>query len=141
MESQIIWTIILIISLAVEALTLNLVTIWIALGALVALISSIFVSSVMIQTVIFIITTLLTLIFTRSFIKDILKVKSVKTNLDSVVGQIGIVTSDISEDKRGKVKIAGKIWTAISDSPISVGEKVEILAIEGVKLVVKRRDE
>lgn len=141
MESQIIWTIILIISLAVEALTLNLVTIWIALGALVALISSIFVSSVMIQTVIFIITTLLTLIFTRSFIKDILKVKSVKTNLDSVVGQIGIVTSDISEDKRGKVKIAGKIWTAISDSPISVGERVEILAIEGVKLVVKRRDE
>ncbi len=141
MESQIIWTIILIISLAVEALTLNLVTIWIALGALVALVSSIFVSSVMIQTVIFIITTLLTLIFTRSFIKDILKVKSVKTNLDSVVGQIGIVTSDISEDKRGKVKIAGKIWTAISDSPISVGEKVEILAIEGVKLVVKRRDE
>lgn len=141
MESQIIWTIVLIISLAVEALTLNLVTIWIALGALVALISSIFVSSVMIQTVIFIITTLLTLIFTRSFIKDILKVKSVKTNLDSVVGQIGIVTSDISEDKRGKVKIAGKIWTAISDSPISVGERVEILAIEGVKLVVKRRDE
>lgn len=141
MESQIIWTIILIISLAVEALTLNLVTIWIALGALVALVSSIFVSSVMVQMVIFIITTLLTLIFTRSFIKDILKVKSVKTNLDSVVGQIGIVTSDISEDKRGKVKIAGKIWTAISDSPISVGEKVEILAIEGVKLVVKRRDE
>lgn len=141
MESQIIWTIILIISLAVEALTLNLVTIWIALGALVALVSSIFVSSVMVQMVIFIITTLLTLIFTRSFIKDILKVKSVKTNLDSVVGQIGIVTSDISEDKRGKVKIAGKIWTAISDLPISVGEKVEILAIEGVKLVVKRRDE
>lgn len=141
MESQIIWTIILIISLAVEALTLNLVTIWIALGALVALVSSIFVSSVMIQTVIFIITTLLTLIFTRSFIKDILKVKSVKTNLDSVVGQIGIVTSDILEYKRGKVKIAGKIWTAISDSSISVGERVEILAIEGVKLVVKRRDE
>lgn len=141
MEFQYIWIIVLIISLAVEACTMNLVTIWIALGSLVALLLSIFVDNWMIQTLVFIVTTLLTLIFTRKFVVNVLKIESVKTNLDSVIGQIGIVTSEISEYKPGKIKVAGKIWTAVSCNTISIGEKVDILAIEGVKLVVKRRDE
>lgn len=141
MEAQYIWIIILIMSLGIEALTMNLVTVWIALGALVALLSSILIKSVAIQTIIFIVTTLLTLIFTRKFVVNVLKIESVKTNLDSVIGQVGIVTSDINEDKPGRIKVAGKIWTAVSSNSISIGEKVDILAIEGVKLVVKRRDE
>ena len=141
MEVQYIWIIVLIISLTVEACTMNLVTIWIAFGSLFALISSLFIDEWMIQTIIFIVTTLLTLIFTRKFISKVLKIESVKTNLDSVIGQVGIVTSEISEDKPGRIKVAGKIWTAVSCNKISIGEKVDILAIEGVKLVVKRRDE
>lgn len=141
MEVQYMWIIILIMSLGIEALTMNLVTVWIALGALVALISSILIDDIAIQTIIFIVTTLLTLIFTRKFVCNVLKVKSVKTNLDSVIGQVGIVTSEISEDKPGRIKVAGKIWTAISNNSISIGEKVDILSIEGVKLIVKRRDE
>lgn len=141
METQYIWIIILIMSLAIEALSMNLITIWIAFGALVALLSSILIDNIAIQTIIFIITTLLTLIFTRKFVCNVLKVKSVKTNLDSVIGQVGIVTSEISEDKPGRIKVAGKIWTAVSNNSISIGEKVDILSIEGVKLIVKRRDE
>ncbi len=141
MEVQYIWIIVLIISLTVEACTMNLVTIWVALGSLVALISSLFIDEWMIQTLIFIVTTLLTLIFTRKFVTKVLKIESIKTNLDSVVGQVGIVTSEISENKTGRIKVAGKTWTAISCNTISIGEKVDILAIEGVKLVVRRRDE
>ena len=125
METQYIWIIILIMSLAIEALSMNLVTIWIALGALVALLSSILIDSIAIQTIIFIVTTLLTLIFTRRFVCNVLKVQSVKTNLDSVVGQVGIVTSEICEDKPGRIKVAGKTWTAISNNSISIGEKVD----------------
>lgn len=141
MEGVYIWCVVLIVSLGIEALTMNLITIWIALGSLAALICSAFTSSIMIQSFVFIIVTLLTLIFTRKFVVDVLKIKSVKTNLDVVVGQVGVVINDITVDKPGRISVAGKSWAAISDIPISKGERVDILAIEGVKLVVKRRDD
>ena len=141
MQGAYIWCIILIVSLGIEALTMNLITIWIARGSLVALISCAFTDSFLVQTFIFVIVTLVTLIFTRRFVVDVLKIKSVKTNLDVVIGQVGLVISDITSDKPGRVSVAGKSWAAISDIPISRGEHVDILDIDGVKLVVKRRDD
>ena len=40
--------------------------------------------------------------------------------------------------ERGEVKIEGKIWTAIANENINNGDKVIVLAIKGVKLVVRK---
>ena len=80
------------------------------------------------------------IIVTRPFARKYLRVREQKLNLDSVVGQIGIVTSEITDIQSGSVKVAGKNWTAIAKETITVGNKVEILAIEGVKLVVKKEE-
>ena len=141
MQSIYIWCVILIVSLGIEAMTMNLITIWIALGSFAALLSSLLIDNFVIQSFVFVVVTLVTLIFTRKFVVDVLKVKSVKTNLDIVVGQVGLVINDITPDKPGRISVAGKSWAAISDIPISKGEHVDILAIEGVTLVAKRRDE
>jgi len=46
---------------------------------------------------------------------------------------------DISEHKPGQVKVKGQIWTAVSESGdfIKQNTEVVVVAIEGVKLVVK----
>jgi membrane protein implicated in regulation of membrane protease activity len=63
----------------------------------------------------------------------------IKTNADSLVGQHAIVTSDISLDQRGEVKINAVYWVAFvtKDIKIEEGSKVIILGIEGNKLLVE----
>jgi membrane-bound serine protease (ClpP class) len=57
---------------------------------------------------------------------------------EGLVGKIGEVTEAISPKKGGKIFISGEYWFADSDEEISVGEKVEILEMRGLRLKVKR---
>ncbi len=138
---EVVWIFLIVILLTIESLTFNLVTIWFAFGALGAFITAYFTDTVLIQWLVFTIVSLISLIGTRPIIKKFLSVKPVKTNLDLAIGMTGIVTSDINKDAVGRVSVLGKDWAAISDEVLETNSKVEILSIEGVKLVVKRKDE
>ena len=72
--------------------------------------------------------------------KYLLKNKNVATNLDRVVGMIGIVTEDITNNEIGEVKVDGKRWSAISNSEIKKGEYIKVEKINGVKLVVCKKE-
>ena len=65
----------------------------------------------------------------------------VGTNADRLIGQFGIVTKGIADPfSVGQVKVLGETWSAQSEiTPIEVGAKVEILEIEGVRLIVEER--
>ena len=56
--------------------------------------------------------------------------------------KIGKITKTIEPGERGEVKVDGKYWMAVSkdNELIEVDEKVDILAVEGVKLIVKKLD-
>ena len=136
-----IWLFLVIIMIIIELLTVNLVTIWVALGALITFLLTYFISNVTIQLIIFFLTTILALILTKPLVKKYIKVNIVKTNASSVIGQTGIVTIDIEPFNYGEVKVSGKYWTAKSDEVIKSGSQVEILAIEGVKLIVRKKEE
>lgn len=135
------WLVIIILFFILEALTFNLITIWFALGGIGAFITTYFTENVILQCVIFVIVTFISLVGTRPIIKKYLNVKTVRTNLDAVIGKIGVVTEGIKKDELGRVKIAGKEWLAKADTVIKKGTKVEILKIEGVKLIVKKEEE
>ncbi len=135
------WLVLIIVFLVIEAVSFNLVTIWFAVGALGAFITSYFTNDVIIQVIIFSIVTALSLLSTRPIVKKYIGFTPIKTNLDAVVGKIGIITKKIEFNEFGRVKIEGKEWTAKSDVPIEEGTKVEILGIDGVKLVVKEKEE
>ena len=75
--------------------------------------------------------------WTRKFVEKVKGTDIIPTNLDRVIGKIGIVTSDITKLEPGEVKVDGKKWSATSTKKINVGSKVEILSIDGVKLKVK----
>lgn len=132
-----IWFIIAVTLFIIELSTINLVSIWFALGAAVAGVSAIFIDNISIQIAIFIATSILTLLLTKPVVKKIRQRPITKTNLDSVVGKTGLVTEDISKYEYGEVKVDGKKWTAMSDKKILKNSKVEILAIDGVKLKVR----
>lgn len=131
------WMIVFLALLLLELATVNLVSIWFALGALASFVLSFWLDSVTWQIALFVLVSFISLLLTRSFVNKIRGGKVVPTNLDRVIGQIGLVTEEINKLEPGEVKVDGKRWSAISSKKIKVGSKVEILSIDGVKLNVK----
>lgn len=135
------WLIFFIILVIVELITVNLVTIWFAFGALVTSLVSLYTTDTVILLAVFTLVSLLLLLITKPVVKK-LKVKKVEaTNLDQVIGKTGVVTEPIAKDKIGEVKVLGKRWSAYSDREISKDKKVKILSISGVKLKVEEKEE
>ena len=132
------WLGLFIILAIFELMTINLVSIWFALGALITTFVSLITDNMMIQLAVFTISSILLLILTRNLAKKLKKTKVVPTNLDQVIGKIGIVTEDIEKNGIGEVKVLGKKWSAYSDREIKKDEKVKIISIEGVKLKVEK---
>lgn len=140
MYYSIFWLIMVILLAVAEILTINLVTIWFALGALSALILSLFNIGFMWQMWCFIIISVATLALTKPLVKKKLDSKKTSTNADMLIGKVGIVTEIISSDKfAGEVKVNGQVWSAVGEEgeTIEKGSKVKVIRIEGVKLVVK----
>ena len=136
-----IWMIIFISLVVLELTTINLVSIWFAVGSLAAFILSFWIEEVTYQIVTFIVVSFISLLLTKRIVKKIRGREIEATNLDRVIGKIGIVTEEITKLEPGEVKVDGKKWTAISSRKIKVGSKVEILSIDGVKLIVKETKE
>ncbi len=121
-----------------EAITVNLTTIWFALGALCALIVSLITDSIPIQTITFLIVSIIAVIATRPFVKKFLTTNIEKTNYDRVLGMEGITTKKITKLDFGEVKVDGKLWTAKANQNIEPNTKIKVLNIDGVKLIVEK---
>lgn len=139
-QMPVVWTILIIAFIVIEGLTLGLTSIWFAAGSLVALILSLFNAPFYVQLFGFIVTASILLIYTRPIATNFLKVGDTKTNADGLIGQIGQVIIDIEQFKTGQVSVKGQIWTAIDieNKGIKENSSVEIMEIEGVKLIVRK---
>ena len=138
-----IWLIIAVASGVIEAATLGITTIWFVFGALVAWGLYEINAPFVLQLVAFIVVSGTLLYFTKPLVKKYLKVGTQRTNADSLIGEVGIVIEDIDTLKsEGQVEIRGQIWSAKTRGQVLIGKdtKVEVLLIEGVKLVVRETD-
>ncbi len=135
----IIWIIVAVIFAIIEAVTFGLATIWFAIGALAAMLAAMIGIGIMGQIFVFLIASAVLLYFTRPVAKKYLKIGATKTNVDSIIGLVGIVIKKIEPFNTGQVKVAGQIWTAksLDDKEIQEGKQVEVIKVEGVKLMVK----
>lgn len=125
--------------LTAEILTVGLVCIWFAGGALVAVILSLFEVSPLMQIIVFFAVSICLLVFTRKIFVDKLNTGKENTNVDALIGETAQVITTIEPMQVGQVKIGGQVWSAIADDhilTISEGTYVTIKAIEGVKLIV-----
>ena len=134
-----IWLIIAVFFLGVEWMTVELISIWFTGASLVSMVLALLNLEIGWQIGGFCVVSILLIIFTRPVVARYLKRNESRTNVDSLIGEVGTVTKDIVPDDRGEVKIKGQYWLAISSNNklIETGTKVSILAIEGAKLIVK----
>ena len=126
----------------IEAMTVNLTTIWFAAGAIAAWLVYLTGLSLEVQIVVFLLVSIVCLIFTRPIAMEKLKVGRVKTNADSLIGQSYKVESKIDNiNNTGTVNVKGQMWTARSadDQVIEKDEIVVIKKIVGVKLIVEKK--
>ena len=136
-----IWLIAFLGLLLVEFLTVGLVSIWFAIGAFAALVTTFITDSVMIQSVVFIVVSVVALLLTRPLMKKFKSAGFEPTNTDRVIGKVAEVTKEIKPNQYGEVTIFGTEWMAVSDKKIAVGSKVVVEKIEGAKLIVKEEGE
>lgn len=141
----IIWLGVIVLLLLVEALTMGLTTIWFAGGALLAFIIALLGGSIPIQIGVFLVVSLILLIFTRPAATKFMNKKVEKTNVDSFLGKHGVVIETIDNlQGTGRVQIKGVDWTARSNKENVVLEKetvVTVLKVDGVKLIVEKKAE
>ena len=131
------WLVLFVVLALFELATVNLVSIWFSLGALITTFVSLATDNVMILLAVFTISSILLLLLTKPFVKKIKKRDIIPTNLDRVIGKVGVVTETIEKDDIGEVKVLGKKWSAYSDKEIKENSKVKVLSINGVKLKVE----
>ena len=142
--NPIIWLVILIVLLVIEVITLGLSTIWFAGGALAAFIAALLGANVAVQVVLFLAVSIILLIFTRPVVMRMLNKHKTATNAESLIGEQAIVTQTINNLMgRGEVFINGLEWMARSQQDNDTIDKdtvVRILRIDGVKLIVERKE-
>lgn len=139
MSMSLFWLIAMVLFGVLEAVTVGLTSIWFALGALGALVAAAASAPVIVQIVVFLGVSFLTLLLVRPLAQRFVNDRKVATNADRVIGREAVVTEDIDNIQgKGRVSISGADWTARAedDRPIPAGSKVQVLRIEGVKVIV-----
>ena len=135
------WMVVLILCIGIEVLNLGLTTILFAAGALVAIFAALLYATIFVQVILFFLVSLLLLFFTRPLAVKYFNKDRVKTNVESMVGRQAIVTSEVDNmQSAGQVTVSGQEWSARSADDkvrIPVGIVVNVVAISGVKLIVR----
>ncbi|MFA7074780.1 MAG: NfeD family protein [Endomicrobiaceae bacterium] len=109
-----------------------------SLGSLFAMMVSLLGASDYFSIIVFCAVSLVSVFFIRPVMKKYIDKKKIETNVDSLIGTPATVIEDIKPNKRGKVKVAGEIWLAVSEEEFTAGETAVIVSVDGTKLVVKK---
>ncbi|MGN0549439.1 MAG: NfeD family protein [Acutalibacteraceae bacterium] len=136
-----VWIGLIVVTAAVEAATVQLVTIWFAVGGVAGLIAYAAGLEIWLQILIFALVSAVALAVTRPLVKKFTNGRKMPTNADRYIGEKAVVTEKIENDlSKGAVKIGGLEWTArsVDSETAEVGEQVTVEAIEGAKLIVRK---
>jgi len=137
--AAIIWLGLTVAFLIAEAATVTVISLWFAAGSLTAMAMALLGGSVWMQALTFLVVSAAALTALRPLVRKYLTPRLTPTNVDSVIGAIGIVTAAIDNiGAAGQVKLNGMEWSARSTSgdPIPEGTRIKVDRIEGVKVFV-----
>ena len=136
-----VWLGIFVLALIIEGLSSELFSVWFAFGSLVALIVSLIPGVAWwVQLIVFTVVSVATLCALRPILMRFMKQNAMNSNVDSLIHKKGKMTKGCDEFNHGEVKVSGVLWTAIAQeptNPIESNTVVEIVAIDGNKLIVK----
>ncbi|MCL2621856.1 MAG: hypothetical protein FWD32_02380 [Firmicutes bacterium] len=132
------WAVVVGIALLIEFYSCDMVSTWFGVGGMVAILLAAFEVSILWQVLVFFIVSFTLLLTLRRITKQWLNVKTVPTNADSMVGlKIKLLADAI--DGRSEAKVNDVVWTVVveGDTPTAKGANVEVVRLEGNKLIAK----
>lgn len=135
------WIIIALVTLGIEIVTVGtLISIWFTLGALVAYLAFMAQMNFFTQLFVFIGVSILAFLTLRPLVRRYFSAKQQPTNADRLIGRHMVVTEAITEEHWGAVNIQDVRWSVreVHNKAVEVGATVEIIALEGAKLLVKK---
>ena len=139
------WLIIFIVLIVIELITMGLTTIWFAGGALAALLLAYLGLGLPLQIGVFLVVSVVMLLLTRPIAVNYFNKDRQKTNAESLIGQQAVVLDDVDTiHAAGRVEVNGMEWSAKTADPegyIPKNSKVIIEGIQGVKLIVKVKED
>ncbi len=138
-----VWVIVIVAAVLLEATSpIQLVSIWAAISGVVALILCLCNVDMAIQIIVFLVLTVILIILTRPLAKKMTKFPKAATNADRNIGKTGRVTK-ITDEEMGifRVKVENNDWSATTEDSraLPVGTEINVLRIEGVKLIVAEK--
>lgn len=144
-REALIWLGLLIVFLVIEIITVGLTSIWVAGGALAALILSAVGLELVWQIAAFLIVSFVLLIFTRPFAMRYINKHHEKTNYEGIIGKVVRITEAVDNlAQTGTAVVNGLEWTARAEQDGEVlepGTLAKVVRISGVKLIVKKYEE
>lgn len=112
------------------------------IGAVVSFFMAlIFPEGILLQIFVFILFSILSLVFIRPVAKKYVDKYTKGGNINSKVNKTGVVIQEIKKGEKGRVKIGDVEWLAISNEDISRGTKVRITNVDGNTLFVEKVEE
>lgn len=139
------WLVLFVALLIIEIITMGLTTIWFAGGALAAFLAGFIGFGLAVQVIVFLAVSIILLVLTRPIAVKYFNQERQKTNAERLIGEKALVLEDIDTLKAvGKVEICGQEWSAKTDEPDGKIEKdtiVEVEGIQGVKLIVSKKED
>ena len=135
------WAIATAIFAILEIVIPGLVTIWLALAALIVTLLAGFINNPKVEFLIFSVFSLIFVIFTRPVLRRYIQ-KTDKNFSSQMKGYEIKIEKVVNTDKLKKeyeVKFKGSIWTGISEEFFKAGDIVKIKNFEGNKIVLEKK--
>ena len=136
-----IWLGVVALSIIIEFVTTDLVSVWFIFGGLLAMILALVDVDLIWQLVAFIALSAILLALCRKPILKVLGNNKESTNADSLVGREFVLLTPISFNVAGSVKSGDVVWTADTASDgeeIAAGETVRVVRITGNRPIVEK---
>lgn len=141
--SLLLWASVIIIAVIIEAGTFQFISVWFALGGIVALIADIAGASFGVQFALFTVSSVIFLIIGFPLGRKLADFKKTSTNFEMNIGKTATVIEEInSAQSTGRVRLNGVDWIAVSadGSIIPKDSAVVISEFKGTKLTVALKD-
>lgn len=140
-----VWLGLLILFLVIEIATVGLTTIWMAGGALGALILDLAGLNLWWQIGAFLVVSFTMLVFTCPFVVKYINSHHEKTNYEGIIGKVVRITEKVDNlQQTGTAVVNGLEWTTRAerdDVILDPGDLAKVINISGVKLIVKKYEE
>lgn len=133
------WGVIFLVALIAELASMQLVSIWFAVGAAGSFAAAMLGFGFAVQLLIFVLVSVALLLATRPFLKKLRVQRELRSNADLNIGEQAVVIETVdAAHGTGRVRLKGVDWMAVSEtgSIIPVDTVVTVMRVEGSKLYV-----